>query len=695
MKSFALFTFLLAVLSSPAFADTVRIASGEHATFSRLVIYFTHSRAWRFGRSDAGYRFEYNGDSVDFDIDEVFRYIPRKRVTDIETYKNTVEISLDCECAADAFELRNGLIVLDFRDGAPDEFSRFETPLETSTDTNHPSEHQILDNPTLELLAPLVPAPHPETIVPDFSNVLSNGQVERLQTTMLENLSRAMSQGLVNTVPVNQNEIGKNLATTHDMPSMNHEATPNKHDETAESQTIEDALSGVSIQTQMQLDASRQTKLPEVAMLNCPNPILLDIASWGDPDAIVEGLAQRRDALMSSDFLASTDGILALARYYAWLGFGSEARAVMSLGIQDKATEEVLHIMSGVMDGLPISTASSWSRCQGAAQLWSFLAAETLEPLRSPAKTSVVRSFERLPDHLRQHIGPMLFNRFIENEDKDGAETIRQSISRATERESPQVEFLQAKALLDSGQVEDALQEFSRLAKGSDGLATQALLALGETSLQNDTELSEWALEGLRAQAEIHKGTVEGQPIRDLLLAHLVAGKRIAEVSSYLKNTPFAATEDDQARLLALLEMALPAADDTIFAELAVQYRDLIRNTPEAAALMAYTSTRFRDLGFETTASSFQTNGANSDQNNAAETVNIPLNEPLSTHRNENSEAITSDVNNHISKVGKIVALPLIDQAVVSIPANEGLLAAARTRRQRISELLATVPEVN
>ena len=67
-----------------AWADAVRITSGEHATFSRIVIYFQESVAWRFGRSENGYVFEYDGPSIVFQAEEVFRFIPRRRVLDLE-----------------------------------------------------------------------------------------------------------------------------------------------------------------------------------------------------------------------------------------------------------------------------------------------------------------------------------------------------------------------------------------------------------------------------------------------------------------------------------------------------------------------------------------------------------------------------------------------------------------------------------
>ena len=236
-------------------------------------------------------------------------------------------------------------------------------------------------------------------------------------------------------------------------------------------------------------------------------------------------------------------------------------------------------------------------------------------------------------------------------------------------------------------------------------------IMLAEASLPNGEILPNWALEGLRAQASVYKGTPDGVPIRDLLLAHLVAEGRIAEVLSYLKQAPFETTLEDQARLLSLLEAALPKADDTIFAELAVRNRGLIRSTPAAAALRTYTSNRFETIGFAAIAATFTMPIALGD----GDTVPVGLQETeitapedspltrLSDQANQTSPTDTpADIANFgppqddlLSRLSAVSTLPPIDQTVISIPENQDLLAAARTRRQLVNDLLATLPEVD
>lgn len=693
MRSLSLIAFWLFVSPSIASADTVRITSGEHSTFSRLVIYLERPVVWRFGRSENGYALEYDGPEIEFDTDEVFRYIPRKRIVNIETDTARKRIDIDCTCTADAFELRNGLIVLDFKDGAPDIYSRFETPLETQENSAETPERQTLVGPNAPTQPPKTVAPAPLLPAPDFTSALSHDQVELLQATLLENLSRAMSQGLVDT----HTAPSEDAPVVQERPLSDREIADSLSNGAIESQPVEAPLSGVSIRTQVELDATRRTEPVQTVAANCPPPSLLDISNWGNPDEMLQGLAQRRSSLVSPAMLPSPDGALALARYYVWLGFGAEARAALALhqpaDHMETASGAAIYILSGVMDDLPTATDDAWHRCQGAPQMWAFLANGPEAPPLPSAKMNIIRMFEGLPNHLKHHLGPMLFDRFIAAQDKDAAETIRRSVARSAERLSPQVEFLDAQTRLDSGDVEGALQEFSRLAKGSDIVAVRALIALAETSLENETKLPEWAMESLSAQAAVYKGTPESAPIQDLLLAHFIADDRVDEVARYLENEPFGA---DQGRLLAVLEAALPRADDKTFSELAVRNRRLILENQSAGSLRNYVSNRLKSLGFETTAASFQvpisTGGHDVSRNDVREVASDPQIAPPSMPQGEDSAQ--TNTNALLSKLSAESTLPGIETTVVSIPQSQDLLAAARTRRQLVNELLATVPEV-
>ena len=63
----------------PAVAQTVRVKSGEHEDFSRLVLYFPERPEYEVVETDGGYELRADG-AYSYDVDGVFRLIPRDRI---------------------------------------------------------------------------------------------------------------------------------------------------------------------------------------------------------------------------------------------------------------------------------------------------------------------------------------------------------------------------------------------------------------------------------------------------------------------------------------------------------------------------------------------------------------------------------------------------------------------------------------
>ena len=109
---------LAALLSLPclASAQSIRVRSGEHETFSRIVIALPKPSPWSLMREGEGYRLDMAA-KPQLDISRVFDLIPRRRIADIRKTPGGLRLSLGCECHAVATEMRPGLIVLDVTDG--------------------------------------------------------------------------------------------------------------------------------------------------------------------------------------------------------------------------------------------------------------------------------------------------------------------------------------------------------------------------------------------------------------------------------------------------------------------------------------------------------------------------------------------------------------------------------------------------
>lgn len=114
---------------APLRAESVRIRTGEHDGFTRIVAE-NGAAGWRLGRAQAGY--ELRIDAADgFDLSDAFRLISRTRVAALSpgAGPGSLLIDLGCECHARVFETPSGALVIDISDGAPDPASPFEAPL--------------------------------------------------------------------------------------------------------------------------------------------------------------------------------------------------------------------------------------------------------------------------------------------------------------------------------------------------------------------------------------------------------------------------------------------------------------------------------------------------------------------------------------------------------------------------------------
>lgn len=112
-------------LAPPVFAQEIAIRSGEHAGFSRIVLYFDKTVAWKVGRVAGGYEFRVDDGSLTYDTSNVFEKIPRTRMTALEDRgSGRLFIASNCDCHADAFEIRGAEVVLDIKDGAAPAYAR-------------------------------------------------------------------------------------------------------------------------------------------------------------------------------------------------------------------------------------------------------------------------------------------------------------------------------------------------------------------------------------------------------------------------------------------------------------------------------------------------------------------------------------------------------------------------------------------
>jgi hypothetical protein len=199
----ALFFWL--TFSAMAAAAPIKVETGEHPGFTRVVLDFGHPVAWQVGRTERGYGLRLDGEAPEYDTTESFKPLSANRITalSIDPDSHVLNLGVGCTCYAIPYEFREGIVVIDVRDGVAPQGSSFEAallpsemppaPLPVPTNTSY--------NWQATALAEIGAAPHSQE-VPAAIIDAADPKLAALRDDLINQLSRGASQGVIDLVPL-------------------------------------------------------------------------------------------------------------------------------------------------------------------------------------------------------------------------------------------------------------------------------------------------------------------------------------------------------------------------------------------------------------------------------------------------------------------------------------------------------------
>ncbi len=542
MKRLAFFGALL--IPALAAAAPVRVQSGEHAGFSRLVlngIGETATGGWTFGRTEDGYALTLDGPPLGFDVLDVFRLMSRNRVSAVWVDPNTggLNLRIACACHAIPYELGSGILVIDVRDGPAPSGSSFENGLDGLT-VKPFAQAQIVrprSRPTVPSARASFPTlaqqagdlsfpPAPQVFpLPD-----DTAQPSPLRDDLLRKLSEGSARGVV----------------TLELPADS-AAQPNAPESAFQSQIRVGEDLGMIV-LPGGADVARDTMTADGA--NCPTADQLDLAGWGRPGPVISHLSNVTTGIVGEFDDVDPTALDRAAKYYVWLGFGAEAKALLAAFDAPLDDAPLLIAMADVLDGVgdPASFFAPMAMCDTPAAMWAALSATDLTELPDLQKGAVIRGFSALPDHLRRQLGPDLANAFLTTNDVETARAITEASRRATPLHDTGVALAEAEVNHALGDTAAAEIELGELAEGNDPAAERALILLVDARIAEGKGVAADQIAALDALLHERRGTeIEADLLRALALAQASAG---------LFDLAFAARPDDfalQAEIWAVL----------------------------------------------------------------------------------------------------------------------------------------------
>lgn len=569
----------LTLVAVPAGAAPVRVTSGEHGSFTRLVLEFGAPVDWVVGRTSDGYALRLTGLTPGYDLSSAYALIGRERLSAIWTDPASGELRLavSCACHAIPFEFRPGIVVIDLREGPPPQGSSFELALDGAAMPVLASagKAQAQDAPlgydwTIPYSAPLAPDPVPTSPVAIGSPeavALGDLTLEPLREALLLQLSRGAAQGVVEMT-----------------------APPKK----GQSAPVDFASASFRMGEQANISITGRPAVDDDLTADgevCVADPRLAVETWADDRPVSEQMGETMTGLTGEFDRPDPEAVARAVRFDLAIGFGAEARMLLTAfpGAQDDAGlwTSMAHILDGEVD--PQSAFAGMLGCDTDAALWAMLADPA--PVKGDliAVGAVQRAFSALPLHLRRQLGPRLADRFLALGNDDAAFTIQQAILRVSGDPGPEVALMQARIAAHGGDLAGAEATTGAVLDDSGPAGAEALAAMVELKAAQNAPTDAADVVALQAYLkERGDGPDSAALQRALTLAQALSGDFAAALAGQAL-TP--ETEADVWRLLALL------APDALVLDLAVLGPG--QKPPKAAVAVALPmALRLRDLGF-------------------------------------------------------------------------------------------------
>ncbi|MEJ8562619.1 hypothetical protein QTO30_16245 [Yoonia sp. GPGPB17] len=476
---YVLLLCILTVFPALVQANPLRIQTGEHATFTRVVIGVPRGIDWQLGRAPDGYVLRLPTQDG-YILDQFFELIPRDRITAVSQSpeRGELRLSVDCMCHARATIYQSDYLVIDIRDGPAPRISPFELTLPQSApekpDIEMPQaterSFEISRNPVLPLITPRYGGESPPDVaeqsatesaaepVQEFDGALeqepvpdNDAALQMIAQALGESLGRGLSDGLLQEdLPSSKGDAaraasdnGMALADNAPLPGLN-----------ARTSIDTRAVTGTAPKPQTQIG---QICLPDSDF---------DVASWGDDSPPHVQLRKARAALVTPTDQLEEGAVRKLAQLYVYFGFGHEARQVLDLEGTQSRDRIHLRAIARIIDGEPVAQDlfAGQVSCSSQVALWALLAQPQAPVDAQVDRTAVITAYRALPTYVQEPIAARLAETLISLGAEDEAMQVLGRQSAATGEDVALA--LADAALFDAlGEESEAVEKVTDLAR--------------------------------------------------------------------------------------------------------------------------------------------------------------------------------------------------------------------------------------
>lgn len=559
---------LAALAAGACLAEPVRVRSGEHEGFTRLVLSLEAGQSWSLERDDVDYLVTLNG-ADGFDLEEVFSIIPQTRLAGVSGSKEQLRLTLACNCSATAFETKsstgNDALVIDISGEAPQidvapAAVRVEEP---PREPREPAEARSFSSTNSDrylgqFWQDLVPSPETPFSDPNSVAAAESSAREELvaasERELVRQLSRAASQGIVD---LKRSQVDAPSKQSAQKTAAVAGPLPEGTDQPA--LVAETVLDRDSHFAPLQAPVTAEGQL-------CPTDQQVAIGAWGDDRPFWTQISEKNLGLMGEFDQPDVEAAAGLAKTYLYFGFSDEAQAILDDFDIDPTAASLLTAIADALEGGDGNGAplfQGMETCDSSAAMWAVLASSGLAPGSPVNGAAINKAFSALPPHLRRLLGPRLVEKLLDAGEEGTARAVQAAQERAETTKGQETELVSAEIDAARGKLDEAEAALERVIAGNGPGAVDALEKYVDLRLQRKLPVSSSYAELAGALAHQLEGGLEWPRLaRTNVLALAASGD-------------YAAAFAERERVVGLGDPALPEAlTEELFSVLAAQASD-------------------------------------------------------------------------------------------------------------------------
>jgi len=402
-----LFPAMFMLLLSGVSADAVVVRTGDHETFTRVVVPVPAGGSWQLQREGNIISVQLTELRSDLDISTVFDRIGQDRISAVTVTGATLQIDLNCRCVVESFVTAPRLLVIDVLD--ENEGGTTEPPFDESFVTILPPDPVVDVLDTADQDGTVSADDRRRARLPETPEAVEQGNTGNVPDrpavfsgrSFLEEFGRATNQEDATAAALAEGlgaALGQALTQARDDGVLSANSDVPVEAEPTTAWQIRPVFEGASDPSRV---VAPQGSAPSFA---CIPDDTVDVTNWTTSDDFLTELSTAQVAVFDVNGRADPEAAASLAKVYLRFGMPSEARDVLRWADTDDEETWLVHAMAELMSDQRGDASNRLQRfvtCPSDVAFWAFLAASPDTDLSGMDHQAVLRGFYRLPVEVR------------------------------------------------------------------------------------------------------------------------------------------------------------------------------------------------------------------------------------------------------------------------------------------------------